>query len=161
MQAIEQLYPASFPDEDLLPLVRELLAESCPSRSLVAELDGTLVGHIAFTSCGVTGSDEDVTLLAPLAVAPHCHKQGIGTALMREGLALEEQAGAAIACVLGDPAYYGRIGFTAERNIAPPFPLPPEWEGAWQSLRLSDGVPIIGQLQVPDVWNRKSLWSPD
>lgn len=57
-----------------------------------------------------------VLALAPLAVEPEHQRRGVGTALMREGLARADQSGESLVIVLGDPRYYRRFGFeTAER----------------------------------------------
>ena len=63
--------------------------------------------------------------------------------------------------VLGDPAYYGRFGFTPETHVEPPFPLPAEWGGAWQSQYLDGSrVPCPGKLDVPPQWLQPALWAP-
>ena len=43
--AIDSLYPQAFPDEDLLPLVRKLVPNRATTLSLVAVIDGHIVGH--------------------------------------------------------------------------------------------------------------------
>ncbi|HBF99463.1 MAG TPA: N-acetyltransferase, partial [Alphaproteobacteria bacterium] len=79
LATLETLYPAAFPDEDLLPLVRALLAEpGSLVLSLVASVGQTLVGHILLTLCGVQGCDAKVALLGPLAVAPDYQQAGVG-----------------------------------------------------------------------------------
>jgi putative acetyltransferase len=83
--AIESLYPEAFPDEDLIPLVRDLLQDAVVAISLVGTLDSQIVAHGIFTKCGVVGSGVKATLLGPLAVAPAWQKQGIGTAIVRAG----------------------------------------------------------------------------
>lgn len=159
--AIEALYPDAFPDEDLVPLVRSLLCHAPPVLSLVATVGPSLAGHAAFTSCGLAGCDDAVALLGPLAVAPVRQRQGIGGAIVRAGLQRLEQAGLTRVLVLGDPAYYGRLGFVAETRIAPPYALPEHWREAWQSLRLSDTEPPRGsRLLVPEPWLQPSLWAP-
>ena len=63
--------------------------------------------------------------------------------------------------VLGDPAYYGRLGFATEKRIEPPYGLPPEWEGAWQSQYLDgQAATTAGRLLVPDYWDDAALWGP-
>jgi putative acetyltransferase len=95
LPAIEKLYPAAFPEEDLLPLVRQLLTEDAGILSLVAEAGGLTVGHILFTLCGISGSEARAALLAPLAVAPEWQRKGIGSALIRDGLTRLERDGVA------------------------------------------------------------------
>lgn len=159
--AIEALYPKAFPDEDLLPVVTELLQHKSRILSLAAIAGPELVGHVIFTSCSVAGGREAVALLAPLAVAPSWQRQGVGSALVRDGLRRLEGDGVAGVCVLGDPAYYGRFGFGPERDVAPPYPLPQAWQGAWQSMRLGTANAIgAGTLDVPPPWRRPALWAP-
>ena len=157
--ALESLYPAAFPDEDLLPLVRRLLAESKSVLSLVAIIADQVAGHVIFTHCGVAGSDIKVSLLGPLAVAPERQRHGVGTALVRAGLRKLEQEGVSLACVLGDPAYYGRHGFEVEQSIQPPYPLPAAWNEAWRSQYLGVTRPkVSGQLLGPPQWREPALW---
>lgn len=159
--AIEALYPRAFPDEDLVPLVLSLLKEPETALSLVASADDEVVGHVMFTYCRVADGKSSAALLAPLAVDPAWQRRGIGTALVEDGLSRLRDKGVQWVCVLGDPGYYGRLGFLAERRIAPPYPLPPEWDGAWQSLTLgeADGHPS-GTLAVPVQWQQRALWAP-
>ena len=159
--AIESLYPKAFPGEDLLPLVRELLHDTAITMSLVGTTDSRIAGHAIFTKCGVAGTGVDAALLGPLAVAPTCQRQGIGSAIVRAGLRWLEDAGVSLVCVLGDPAYYVRLGFAPESQVEPPFRLPAEWHGAWQSKHLGDiSVPCAGKLSVPPQWLRPALWAP-
>ena len=53
LAAIELLYPEAFPEEDLLPLVRELLEETAVVFSLVGIVESSVVGNGIFTTCGV------------------------------------------------------------------------------------------------------------
>lgn len=158
---IERLYPEAFPDEDLLPLVRELLREEAIVLSLVGIADEAPAGHVIFTTCGLAGGSDKVALLGPLAVAPDRQGQGLGSAMVRAGLRRLEKAGTQRVYVLGDPAYYGRFGFAPDDGVAPPYPLPEEWRGAWQSLGLrGDEPPLQGKLSVPRPWRRQDLWAP-
>lgn len=158
--SIETLYPDAFPDENLLPLVRELLSEEAIGLSLVGIIDRALVGHVIFTTCSIAGRPEKVSLLGPLAVASARQRQGVGSALVREGILRLKGSGAAQVYVLGDPAYYGRFGFGAEDGVAPPYPLPAGWHGAWQSVNLTNAVQHAeGKLSVPKQWLQPALWA--
>ena len=66
--AIESLYAKAFPDEDLLPLVRDLLQNSVIVTSMVAVADSQIVGHLIFTRCGLVGDNVEIALLGPLGV---------------------------------------------------------------------------------------------
>jgi len=159
--AIESLYPEVFPDENLLPLVRDLLRDTAVSISLVGEVDSRIVGHVIFTKCGVIGSDVNAALLGPLAVAPAWQRQGIGSAIARAGLRRLEDMDVNLVFVLGDPAYYERLGFRSESLVEPPFRLPAEWTGAWQSRGFGETMASCpGKLSVPRQWLHPALWAP-
>ena len=158
---LEELYSAAFPDEDLVPLLRGLLIEENGVFSFVAICDGMLVGHIVFTMCGIAGRGEKVGLLGPLAVSPLVQRQGIGSALIEGGLNRLKSEGASQVQVLGDPAYYSRLGFRPDVSVAPPYDLPLEWQTAWQSFSLVDVESgFSGTLLVPTPWREPTLWAP-
>ena len=159
-EALEDLYPAAFPDEDLIPLLRDLLSEEDGVFSFVAVSGEMVVGHVAFTMCGIEGREEKIGLLAPLAVSPRAQRQGIGTALVQEGLNRLKSEGATQVQVLGDPAYYGRFGFQPDSSLNPPYALPREWLTAWQSISLQGAQPELdGTLSVPKLWRQPALWA--
>lgn len=164
--AIEGLYPAAFPEEDLLPLVRALSGDPDLILSLVARIGPEVVGHVAFTRCRLEeGDGADSGLLGPLVVAPNRQGHGIGSALVREGLARLADARVERIYVLGAPGYYGRFGFRPERRVQPPFAfpsdLPPEWADAWQALDLVESeAPATGVLAVPGPWRERKWWLP-
>lgn len=154
------LYPAAFPEEDLVPLVQDLLEADEEVISLVAESDGSIVGHAALTVCGVEEVVGKAALLGPIAVSPKMQKQGIGSSLINEGLEMLKTEGVLKVLVLGDPNYYSRFGFREETSVMTPYPIPAEWAGAWQSLNLNeDGAKLTGTLVVPKMWQREKLWS--
>jgi len=158
--AILGLYPQAFPEEELRPLVTALLDPGEPVLSLIAERDGEIIGHVCFTRCGISGENVPLALLGPLLVSAGHQKQGVGGALIREGNALMANDGVCRVLVLGDPAYYGRFGFTEESWIETPFPIPVEWQPAWQSLPLDgEKLAISGVLYVPSPWRDPALWA--
>lgn len=157
--AIVSLYPNAFPDEDLVPLVRELIGDPAIAASLVGVVNSQIVGHGIFTRCCLIDNPAEVRLLGPLVVAPEWQKLGIGSAIVRAGLERLRNMGVCLVCVLGDPAYYKRFGFVPESLVQPPYPLRTEWIGAWQSLRLCDEtVSCSGRLSVPQQWRQPALW---
>ena len=159
--AIKSLYPEAFPDENLLPLVQDLLDDSVVTLSLVATIDTRVAGHVIFTRCGVVGHSVNASLLGPLAVAPAWQKKGIGSAIVHFGLRWLEESDVNLVLVLGDPAYYERFGFLPESLVEPPFPLPSEWDGAWQSRYLGQPMTAcVGKLSVPTQWLQRALWVP-
>jgi putative acetyltransferase len=157
--AIEALYVAAFPDENLLPVVRILLKDAPPVLSLVATRDDAIIGHVVFSPCTLGEARVPVTLLAPLAVMRPHQRRGLGSALVREGLRRNAASGVHYSFVLGDPAYYGRCGFEPAQHVTPPYPLPEGWQPAWRFIRLEDGLPEpIGEIHVPPVWQDEALW---
>lgn len=160
-RSIEAIYPLAFPDEDLVQLVHRLLRDAAHTISLVAVTETGIAGNIIFTRCTLDAGGVQAALLAPLAVLPDHQGQGLGSALIRTGLERLREEGAEVVYVLGDPAYYGRFGFTPDRSVGTPCPVSPEWADAWQSLCLADKVvSLTGTLRVPETWLDPALWSP-
>lgn len=158
---IEALYPEAFPEEDLLPLVRELLNEAVMVTSLVGVINTRVVGHAFFTRCGDLVNGLRTALLGPVAVAPHFQRQGIGAGMILSGFQRLEQEGVNRIFVLGDPAYYGRFGFQQDSLVDTPCPIPAEWSSAWQSTPLGESSePCAGKLNVPAPWRHPGLWAP-
>ena len=93
----------------------DCLRQTCPElRSLVALVDGQIIGHLLLTPAVIEQEGRSVMTgmgLAPLAVLPTFQRQGVGTQLVRHGLESVQQAGCPFVIVLGHPAYYGRFGF--------------------------------------------------
>ncbi len=79
--------------------------------SLVAEIDEKVVGHVAFSPITISDGSQNWYGVGPLSVLPELHRQGIGKALMREGLALLKAKGGEGCALAGDPDYYKRFGF--------------------------------------------------
>jgi len=79
--------------------------------SLVAEMDGSVVGHIAFSSLTISDGTRNWYGLGPVSVLPEYQRQGIGKALIREGLARLKEMNAQGCCLVGHPDYYRKFGF--------------------------------------------------
>ncbi|MEL6584107.1 MAG: N-acetyltransferase [Pseudomonadota bacterium] len=159
LDAILALYPRAFAEEDLTGIVREILTGNALHLSLGSLSQSQCISHVIFTALGGDSGDWTGALLAPLAVDPDHQRQGLGRALTFAGL--EELAGLGVqqVFVLGDPQYYGKLGFKAERVVQPPYPLPPEYDGAWQSMTVKDRVPLRDQvLRYPEPWLKPELW---
>lgn len=82
--------------------------------SLVAEVDGHVVGHIAFSPVTISDGSQNWHGLGPVSVLPEYQKQGIGKSLIHKGLSLLKALGSKGCVLVGDPHYYERFGF---RNI--------------------------------------------
>ena len=81
------------------------------SVSLVAEVDGQVVGHIAFSPVTISDETQNWYGLGPVSVLPAYQRKGIGKALIEEGLARLKALGAKGCCLVGHPQYYRKFGF--------------------------------------------------
>jgi putative acetyltransferase len=113
-EAVDALNDAAFGTPVESGIVRALRVEGAALVSLVAEQEGTVVGHIAFSPVTLA-SDEDLLLvgLGPMAVLPGCQGSGIGSALVRDGLERCRILGTCAVFVVGYPAFYARFGFVS------------------------------------------------
>ena len=111
-----------------------------PELSLVAEIDGKIVGHIMFTKLKI--GNQVQLALAPLSVLPDYQKQGIGTALIQEGHTRARALGYEYSVVLGSEKYYPRTGYLPAKNygIFAPFNVPDE---NFMACKLSEDAPAI------------------
>lgn len=92
-------------------IVMALRAAKVLAVSLVAELDGRLIGHVAFSPVRISDGTPNGYGLGPVSVRPSYQRQGIGSALIQEGLSRLKKRNAAGCCVVGHPEYYGKFGF--------------------------------------------------
>jgi putative acetyltransferase len=153
-QAILDVNREAFGREDEARLV-DALRESpafVPALSLVAEEGGAIVGHILFTHLTVAdgGVARPALALAPMAVLPASQNRGVGSALVRRGLADAREQGHHVVIVLGHPAYYPRFGFVPARplGVRPPFDVP---DDAFLVVGLTDGAldGLAGDVRHP------------
>ncbi len=110
----EAFAPMPFGDGTEAQLIETLRAAGALAISLVATVDDSLVGHVAFSPVRIDGRPSSWYQLSPISVAPHLQGRGIGKALIASGLdrLRDRQAGG---CVLtGDPGYYSRFGFRSD-----------------------------------------------
>lgn len=118
-------------------IVQALRAAGALTLSLVAELDGRVVGHIAFSPVTMSDGSAHWYGLGPVSVLPAHQRQGIGGALIREGLARLQALGAKGCCLVGHPGYYPRFGFINPQGLAVEG-VPPE---AFFALRFDGPMP--------------------
>lgn len=95
-------------------IVNALRAAGALTVSLVAEVGGKVVGHIAFSPVTISDGGQNWYGLGPVSVLPEFQKQGIGRSLINQGLSLLKALGAKGCVLVGEPKYYERFGF---RNI--------------------------------------------
>ncbi|MDZ5448883.1 N-acetyltransferase [Labrys sp. ZIDIC5] len=101
-------------------IVDALRAAGALTLSLVAEEDGEVVGHAAFSPVTIEGAFRQWYGLGPVSVRPDRQKGGIGRALIEAGLAHLRRQKADGCVVVGNPAYYGRFGFKNEEQLCFP-----------------------------------------
>lgn len=92
-------------------IIEALRASNALTVSLVAEMDGQVVGHVAFSPVTMSDGTPDWYGLGPVSVLPEHQRQGIGKALIRKGLARLRDLHARGCCVVGHPEYYKKFGF--------------------------------------------------
>jgi putative acetyltransferase len=99
-----------------------------PDLSLVAELDGRIVGHVLLSYVRLAGSGRRILVLAPISVVPEHQGRGIGSALVGHALRRADEFGEPLVLVLGHADYYRRFGFrpASEFGISPPDPEIPD-----------------------------------
>lgn len=116
--AVHALNVAAFPTDAEARLVDALRGNGALMLSLVAVLDGVLVGHLACSPVTVDadGRRAHGVGLAPMAVAPAHQRQGIGARLIEEGLRAMRAHGHPFCVVLGHRDYYPRHGFVPART---------------------------------------------
>ncbi|MEM9415519.1 MAG: N-acetyltransferase, partial [Planctomycetota bacterium] len=154
--AIDAVLRAAFPSDDEAKLVRALRDAGDLPIELVAEFDGQVIGHVAFSPVTVTPTADDAKpgfsnprfralALAPLAVHPDHQRRGVGQALTRLGLRQCEDARIAAVFVLGHADYYAALGFDAADPLGYTNPF-----GAGDAFRvrlLNNTEPTTGELQ--------------
>ena len=137
--AIRAVNEAAFGGREEADLVEALRADGTVLLSLVAEVDGQVVGHVLFGRMSIETPSGDVpaVALAPMAVVPGHQRQGIGRQLIPAGLDQLRSRGEQIVIVVGHPAYYPRFGFSSETSGGLDGPFPRE---AFMALELTPGA---------------------
>jgi putative acetyltransferase len=126
--AVREVTTLAFGQPDEAALVDRLRERVTPYLGLVAVDDRAIVGHILFTPVPLHTDGGVVALLAlaPMAVRPGRQRAGIGSALVREGLAACRADGHDLVVVVGHPDFYPRFGFVRARPLGitsePAFP---------------------------------------
>jgi putative acetyltransferase len=105
--------------------------------SLVADAEGTLIGHVAVSPVSISDGASGWFGLGPISVVPEHQGRGVGSRLMREALRVLREHGAAGCVLLGEPEYYSRFGFRADPNLILPG-VPPAY---FQAISLDSSRP--------------------
>nr|WP_221208899.1 N-acetyltransferase [Nocardioides albus] len=105
-----------------------------PELSLVAEVDGKVVGHVVCTSGDLAG--RPALGLGPVSVSPDRQRDGVGSALMHAVLGGADALGEPVVVLLGSPDYYGRFGFVPASSLGIDAP-DPAWGDYFQARPLA------------------------
>jgi putative acetyltransferase len=147
---VREVNEAAFERSDEADLVERLREEGVVLVSLVAELEDHVVGHILFSRMSIDTAQGPLAAvsLAPVAVHPGRQGRGVGSQLVRQGLAELRARGERIVIVLGHKDYYPRFGFASKkaRYLSSPFPA-----DAFMALELSEGAlaDVRGAVRYP------------
>lgn len=98
-------------------IVNALRARGKLTLSLVAEVEGALVGHVALSPVAISDGSSGWFGLGPVSVLPEYQRRGVGSQLTREALRLLRERGASGCVVLGEPGYYSRFGFRVDPRL--------------------------------------------
>lgn len=105
-----------------------------PELSLVAEVDGEIVGHVVCTRGELAG--RPALGLGPVSVSPDRQRDGVGSALMHAVLGGADAMGEPVVVLLGSPAYYERFGFAPASSLGIEAP-DPAWGDYFQARPLA------------------------
>lgn len=115
IEAFNTLEISNHTEQFVIEALREAKALTV---SLVAEIEGRVVGHIAFSPVTISDGTTDWYGLGPLSVLPEYQRQGIGAALVEEGLVRLRGLNARGCCLVGHPDYYRKFGFGNVQGLA-------------------------------------------
>lgn len=92
-------------------IIAALRAAGALTVSLVAELDGRVIGHVALSPVTISDGTPGWYGLGPVSVMPEHQRKGVGKALILQGLSRLKDLNAQGCCLVGHPDYYRRLGF--------------------------------------------------
>jgi putative acetyltransferase len=143
--SIHGVVSAAFGRPDEAELVRRLRDDGDVVLELAAFEGEAVLGHVLFSALTVEPATIRIAAMAPVSVLPARQNQGIGSALIREGLARCRAMGFDACAVLGDPEYYKRFGFGLDTART----LQSVYSGhAYQALEFKPGMLAGGVWRV-------------
>jgi putative acetyltransferase len=146
-------------------ITKDLLSDPSaePRVSLLAFVENQPVGHILFTRGYIEGNPRiGVSFLGPLAVIPKFQKQGIGGALIKDGITQLSKIGVDLVFLLGHIEYYPRFGFAPASKLGfqPTYLIPSEVADAWMVKALKPKIIglVSGRVICCDAMNKPEIW---
>ena len=115
VDAVRGVNLAAFEQDQESVLVDALRGAGAAMLSLVAVVDGEVVGHVLYSPASI--GTRSGAALAPMAVLPDFQRQGIGTRLVETGNRMLKDSGCPFVIVVGHPRYYPRFGFVPARPL--------------------------------------------
>jgi putative acetyltransferase len=110
--------PMPFSDDTEADALRALRARGELTISLVAEDEGEIIGHVAFSPLAINGVHNGWFGLGPISVKPERQRQGVGKRLIAHGLELLRARGARGCALIGNPNVYRSSGFVSDGRLA-------------------------------------------
>ena len=163
---VRDVHLCAFPEgerEIVSKLAINLLSERTTPQtiSLVAETEGAVVGHVAFSPVTIDNNENlQGYILAPLGVKPDYQKRRIGSKLIESGMQQLLKMGVNILFVYGDPEYYSKFGFSVDvaDRYTPPYKL--QYPFGWQAIVLNEyniaessiNIACVTSLCDPELW---------
>ena len=92
-------------------IIEALRAVKALTVSLVAEIDSRVIGHVAFSPVTISDGTQNWYGLGPVSVLPQYQRNGVGKALIQQGLSRLKDLNAKGCCLVGHPDYYRKLGF--------------------------------------------------
>jgi putative acetyltransferase len=147
---VRALLDAAFGGDTESKVVERLRADGDFILSLVAENGQGIAGYAGFPRLVLQLDERNVPVagLAPVGVSPLLQRRGIGGAMIRDGLARLKDRAERLVFVLGDPAYYGRFGFTVMDGFVSRYAGP-----YFQALMLAPDAPKAGRVSYPSAFD--------
>ena len=129
-------------------IVRALRVAGALTVSLVAEVDGQVVGHVAASPVHLSDGTTGWHGVGPLGVLPAWQRRGVGSALMRALIAQLQALGSGGCVLVGEPDYYRRFGFRSGEGLSWPG-LPAAYAAYMQGLSFGGPVPVADVRHHP------------
>lgn len=145
--------------------VRQMLFSSAHDLRVFAATEQSTTGE-RISGCAIFSRmryDQDprvVFILSPMAVETSMQGQGLGQQILREAINQLRTEGVDAILTYGDPAYYGKVGFTPVTEEDAPAPMPLSMPQGWlaQSLAADRLVPLCGKAHCVKALNNPDLW---